>query len=282
MLSGENGVRRCLRRKFAADFELAREILALGYCVHDTLSMKNSGKFSELTKATCVGVYTKLCKQYHSICALCELGLTDDANILVRSMFESLLVVLFLLRQKVVFKHGNRKPPKDRLSVDFRAALYAAKQALNCQKISQAWLETPGLKRDGKKLKQRGDEQVAEARRVIGSDWIGWLKKGNMFGLSVEVMAKNLGLCKWYQSIYRLQSSGVHAADALHHLECDESMKMITPKLEPNCDSTTGPIHIATEWFVLATDLINRRFGLGHDEEIRSIMNRSRTLRRND
>ncbi len=108
MLPGEQTARRYLRRLFAEDFRLARQVLELGYKVHDSLCAEQSSKFSNVTKGICVGAYTKLCKQYRAIHALCELGLTKDAEILARATFEAFLVLLFLLRRRVRLNEGKR------------------------------------------------------------------------------------------------------------------------------------------------------------------------------
>lgn len=274
MLPGELATRRQLRKHFAVDFDFARRVLDLGYEVHKTLCDEKISKFGNVAKAACVGVHTKLCKQYRAIHTLCELGLTDDAEILVRSMFESSLVVLFLLRRRVVLRDGRRlppTPPKGGLTVKFRAKLFAADQALKEQKKVSAWLRTPGLKRHGKKLERFVNDWVDEEEKRLGAAWIRWLKRGNVFGLNIEVMARNLGLERWYAGIYRPQSSKVHASDAIDHLGWDDALAMITPKLEPDVDSTTDPLHLANVPFLMATDLINARFRLGYDDKIGAV-----------
>jgi hypothetical protein len=268
------GTRRALRTRFAVDFNFARRVLELGYEVDKSLCDEHSSKFGNEAKAVCIGVYTRLCKQYRGIHALCELGLTDDAEILVRSMFESSLVTLFLLRRRVVFRNGRRlppTPPKGGLTVAFRVKLFVADQALKERKMVRAWLGTPGLRRKGKSLAHPVNDRVATEEKRLGSQWMCWLKDGILLGLSVETMARNLGMARWYAQIYRPQSSKVHGSDALDHLDLDDVRQLITPKLGPDVDSTTEPLCLANELFLTATDVINRRFRLRYDDKIRDL-----------
>jgi hypothetical protein len=248
--------------------------LELGYRVHHALCAEETSRFGNLAKGISVGLYTKMCKQYRSIHALCELGLTDDAEILVRAMFEACLSVLFLLRSRVVLKQGKRSPPRPRggrLSVGFRAELYLADQFLQQEKWVRGWLSTTGLKRHGKRCEQAAADRVDTIRKRVGDDWLKWLKGGNAFGVPIEVMARNLRMERWYAAVYGPQSAKVHAADAEQHLEGDECLEIVTPKLEPDTTTTTMPLQLANILFIMATDLINDRFRLGHDEGIRSI-----------
>lgn len=274
MLPGEHRARQLLRRAFSSDFALARQVLELGYRVHHDLCEEETSRFGNLAKGICVGLYTKMCKQYRSIHALCELGLTDDAEILVRTMFETCLSVLFLLRKRAILRHGKRLPPKPiggQFSVSFRAELYTADQALQLDKRVRDWLSTTRLKRNGKRLECVATDWVDTARKAVGDDWLKWLKTGSTFGLSIEIMAKNLGMGIWYSAVYRPQSAKVHAADADQHLESDDFLPVITPKLKPNTTTTTMPLRLANILIMMAGDLINSRFRLGHDEGIRSI-----------
>jgi hypothetical protein len=274
MLPGEQAARQHLRQLFADDFQLAREVLELGYAVHNSLCAEHTSKFSNLTKGICVGTYTKLCKQYRSIHALCELGLTDDAQILVRATFEASLVVLFLLRHRVKLNNGRRKPPRPkggRLSVDFRAKLYGADQAVKMYKMIQSWLTTPGLKRSGRRNQKNADEAMNAARRDVGENWVDWLRGGNILGLPIEVLSRNLGFGPWYAAVYRHQSRKVHGADAIDHLDGDETSETITPDLRPDETTTTVPLSLANQLFIRVTDLINSRFDLGHEEAIRRV-----------
>ena len=188
--------------------------------------------------------------------------------------FEASLVTLSVLRRRIRLNDGKRKPPTPRgrrLSVDFRANLYAADVVLKRRKMIQSWLATPGLRRRGKKLEKYVNEDLEKARRAVGDDWIKRLQSGIILGLSVEVLSRNLGFATWYSAVYRPQSWKVHGADASEHLDWDEAFETITPNLGPDTKDATLPLFLANQLFMRVTDLINDRFQLGHSRAIRRI-----------
>lgn len=265
MLPGEEETRRILREEYAEDFQVAREILELASRVLGSLCADEPRRFGHLAKTLCVAGFTKLCKHYRSIHALCELGLTQDAGILLRTMFEAFLRVEFLLCRKPPAL--GRSAPKDRLTVSFRAKLYVLEDAIRLEKYVRMLKGNAELRSHGAQLEVESGQRLTEASTLVGQGWMDWLRNRTMFGLSTADMARELGWDDWYVGLYRWESRGVHASDFEQHLASDEH-GMITPTLYPDTETTTLPIRMANELLLATSDLVNERFRLCYGEPI--------------
>src|SRR5207248_168505 len=79
-----------------------------------------------------LGLFVKASLSFRGACLLCESGFDRTAAPIVRSMFETLLVIAFLLRKDLTlrsFKKGVGTPVNlwgETLTPDFRMAMYAA------------------------------------------------------------------------------------------------------------------------------------------------------------
>ena len=137
---------------------------------------------------------------------------------------------------------------------------------------SAAWFlgtGQPPLIPDPISLTPKSHQRLSEASNLVGQGWIDWLKKtrGNMFGLSVEAMARKLGYQDWYDGVYRFDSGGVHACDFEQFLAAEEQ-GVITPTLYPDAETTTLPMRMGGEVLLAATELASERFRLSYSQRI--------------
>jgi hypothetical protein len=274
MLPGEDETRRGLQKKFAEDFEIAREVLALAYEVLRTLLGEPCRRFSRFTKGTCIAGLTKLCNQYRSVHALCELGLTDDASIVLRAMFETFLRISFLLRRKTTLRCVNGLPSwasNERLSVNKRARLLVADIVSRQGK----WVENLSRIRRWRPIASNLKPVVARrlqiARQQVSQTLIPYLEKRNMCGLSIKDMACGLGLGVWYSVVYSQLSLGAHAADFDQFLEIDDANRLVEPRLYPDEKTTTFPVKMAADFLLAAIESIDNRWKLGRSTSIRAL-----------
>jgi hypothetical protein len=172
-------------------------------------------------------------------CQRCE---GFSANILARSLYETLLAVRFILKQRLRIiatgkngkyratlpSKGNRGTKLDSLSREQRAQLYALHAAFAYDRMVRDLAKTPGLKRAHKRLQARSaqtQQGQAALEQQIGPEWCSVLQNYpyTYSGLKVaqlaEVVDPNGRLRQWYVGPYGVQSGMVHAAAAHRHIE---------------------------------------------------------------
>jgi hypothetical protein len=217
----------------------------------------------------------KICKQYRSILVLCELGLVEDADVIARSLFESAVQTLFVLKRNIRLRRGWKnapKPPRGGFSAEFRAKLYLAHGVLNEQKRVRLCQNKRGLKRPTRRAVEPVNSMVKTAHHWLGRarmDWLGNDKSKAAFG--VEMMAANVGLGRWYDAVYRPQSAIAHAKDALHHLDVGDSQMTIDANLGADIERATVPLHLANAMCGHAAHAVNARFRLGFDATLKKL-----------
>ena len=278
MLPEEKDIREAIREALPDQFSLADQFLQLGYSVFDSLCSDGARGDIKVAKTQVIGLWTKECKQYRSIRALCELGLTEDADVLLRSSFEASLVLMFLCRDDFVLRRGNKQapsPPGSNFDMPFRAELYRACIYIQRQKLVRRMLDTPGLEAEGQSLEQAVAQDVRNTEYLLGEEWMKWLRDGIIAGLSVEQMASVFKLQEWYVRIYKPQSAGIHAVDAYDHLDIDDTRGIITPKLDPDVEGAKACLMKANMPFWIGMAVINDAFSLPFEEEIRALKTRN-------
>ena len=274
MRPGEQATKRTIRRRFPEDFEYSEKLLVAAHELHDLLCAKDVRTTQNHAKCVAVGLWMKICKQYRSILVLCELGLVEDAEVIARSLFESELWALFVAKRNVRLRRGWKstpKRPRGGLSMEFRAELYSAREALNKQKRLNVWKNKRGLKRVAHRISEAVTRMVQDAESLVGADWMAWLRDKSSGAFKVETMAQNLGLSRWYDAAYRPQSTIVHAGDALTHLDPGNAPMEIDAQLGADIEQAAGPIRLANAMCVHAAEVINARFRLGFDKTMEDL-----------
>ncbi|OHB78776.1 MAG: hypothetical protein A2V98_21665 [Planctomycetes bacterium RBG_16_64_12] len=269
MRPGEASTRRTIRRRYTKDFAYSEELLTAAHKLHGLLCDKDVPPAQKCSKVVAVGLWMKLCKQYRSILVLCELGLVKDAEVVARSLFESAVQTLFVLKRNIRLRRGWRnapKPPRRGFSAEFRAKLYLARNALNLRKQVNVWQSKRGLRRATRPAVKPVAGMVKTAQSWLGPAWINWLESDKCkAAFTVEMMAVNVGLGRWYDGVYRPQSAVAHANDALDNLDLGKRPMTIDAHLRPDIERATVPLRLANVMCVHAAHAVNARFGLGFD-----------------
>jgi hypothetical protein len=113
---------------------------------------------------------------------------------------------------------------------------------------------------------------VASAEKMIGHDWMKWLRGPQAKGaFGVEAMAENVGRHRWYDTVYRTQSRTVHAADALWHLEPGTVPTTIDAHIVADGELAAMPLHLAIALFGETARLIDWRFGLRMQQQLKEL-----------
>lgn len=195
---------------------------------------------------TMMGLLTKACKTFRSVHILCERGLIDDANALVRVLMENTVAIAFILQKK----------PRERVRI------YHAYTLVQDIKMLNDWKNTPGLKRKVSKklIKQANDALTASTKGLPeGTDFKHhWSGKRNL----QEVM-KELRVYVMYATLYRFTSSVIHASDFGAHFTIEQESGDHICEIEPKAQGFKVPFHAARELLWNAANQIDHRLGLG-------------------
>lgn len=193
-----------------------------------------------------MGLLTKACKTFRSIQILCERGLIEDANALVRVLMENTVAIAFILQKK----------PRE------RARIYYAHTIAQSIKILNDWKITPGLKRKVTKkvIKEANDALAAGAKGLpVGTDFKHhWSGKRNL-----QEAVKALRGDVMYATQYRFTSSIAHASDFGAHVEIEQASGDRIWQIEPRAQGFEAPCYAARELLWNAANRIDQRLGLG-------------------
>ena len=271
MRSGEFTAKRTIRRRYAEDFAYSERLLVEAHRIHRVLCERDVPPGQNSAKTVAVGLWMKTCKQYRSVLVLGELGLVEDAEVIVRSLFETTIQTAFVLKRNIRLSRGwgtAPKAPHGGYSTEFRARLYLARQVVNEEKRTKAWHGRVGLKTSARRVSDAVAEKVRIVETWLGPAWVEWLRCRSMAAFKVETMAGNVGLARWYHAVYGPQSTIAHAGDALTHLRATDDATTIDAKLGADIDSVPGPLHLANAMCGLAARFVNSRFRLGLDRTL--------------
>ncbi len=250
MRAGEQVTRRAIRRRFPKNFEYSEKLLAAAHELHGLLCDKDVRPSQNHAKCVVVGLWMKMCKQYRSIIVLCELGLVEDAEVIARCLFESAVQTHFVLKRWPKRCQGWASAPGLPKSIELRADIYLARYALEQQKRLNVWKDSHGCKRVARKITRPIADMVDAAESMIGTAWMSWLRDTKFSAaFRVETMARNVGLHRWYDTVYRPQSAITHSNDALDHLDPGEEPLTIDSQIRADIDRAVEPLHLANALF---------------------------------
>lgn len=213
----------------------------------DSWTIQNTRGINRTVVETMIGLLTKAAKTFRAIQVLCERGLHDDANALVRVLMETTVAIAFILQKK----------SKE------RTLIYHAHVMAQNIKMLNDWKNTPGLKRKATKamLKQANEELAVSMKRLpLGTDVKRhWSGKANL-----QEAVKALRGDVMYASLYRFTSSISHASDFGAHFEADPASDDLLWEIEPQVRGFEAPSYAARELLWNAANRIDQRLGLGY------------------
>ncbi len=265
MLPGGEKAKECIRTKFTKEFANTSGILELELQVIDTHCKAANEAGPQRAEIISIAALTKLAHQHFAVCVLCERGLVGEADLIVRAMFEVVLVIRGLLSEGLELP---KRSPEQRPSVELRAKLVLAKMAIDRKKYSRT---NPSL---SSTAMQNADTRVKDAKSLLGPQWFECASKWEgWFGFRGRDLAKKVGLEEYYDVVYRWQSSSHHASDLDHFvLFADEGFEGSDQKVEsrwfPDCELASSPMELARELVRLAMLEVDRHFDLKLRQEI--------------
>lgn len=183
----------------------------------------------------------KACKTYRSVLHLSQIGASYDADVLVRTLFETTLATLFVVFRNVALEIPDF--PDDELTSDCRARVYLA---FGTMQEYRDFLRKRFDPRFGTAIaitEERLRRSSEKAESVIGPFWASRQKRSRTYsGFKLNDLAEKLDpmLSKWYAGIYAHQSLPTHALDAANHVQFDE----IDGQMMPRWQSTIYEVKI--------------------------------------
>ncbi len=228
------------------------------------------------------------CRQFRTVVELCRIGEGANANIIGRSLFETVLAAHFILAEKfyIVLKpklskrHGNppkRTPlkwtarprqPGDRcrtMSREKRALIFQAHCMAQGYDIAEA-IGTHIFVDTGKQL-TLDPKPLKDARKRIGPEWeyIQSHYPKTYSGLTLKALAEAAGhwFPIWYESMYPDQSRNVHGVDPISHLNIDQATGEVEGGWFSNDMTIKTALYCANLLFLAFTSCLNENIGLG-------------------
>ncbi len=149
------------------------------------------------------------------------MGHNADADILLRSLYETALATRFVFGSKRR-KTAPKLPdiPRRFSAMDFRAMLYVAAVDISLLKMLTQARDVVGAKRNARYRFKEVAERVSQIEGVIGKDWVKSIWKANSYsGTSVRGLASWCGMEAYHIQVYGLQSTRAHGASATELVE---------------------------------------------------------------
>jgi hypothetical protein len=237
------------------------------------------------------------CRHFRSIvehCGRCE---ALNANIIARSLFETVLAQQFVLGKRIritvepilvnglpaqtqagkprfAAKVGSRntaQAARPSLPRTLRANLYWAHVCIDDQRAAEKLRKVPGLKRAAVVIENGIDYSLTSAFEAkIGPQWSYILRNRphSYSGLSVADLAKSLHsrFTMWYESIYHVQSRMAHGTDALQQLEPSSDGRP-TPSCLSSEAEVEGALRSGIAMFLANLCILQNNIGFGPEVE---------------
>jgi hypothetical protein len=187
---------------------------------------------------------TQACRLYRSIIEECHRSEGLCANVLARSLYETLISLRFVLKRSLriiiapsspgAVTHVARAPSRNNRAIgnaaltrEHRASLYLLHVQFESERLLRKCGATPRSQRALRLKRLRSDPAAQSARaameQFVGPEWVYVLshEPHTYSGLSIESLARLVGpnrkLGQWYAGHYHIQSGMVHTAVALRH-----------------------------------------------------------------
>lgn len=217
----EDQAREVIRERLGPEFEVAAEVFDLAISLFKgRVTMNPAANLDDDVVVNVLGLLVKACKQHRGIVLLVEAGLDDVSISNVRMLFETMAAVRFLTLPSIALtRDGKPLPPVPgkELTIDFRSSLYRANEAFQHRKFQQGIAKLDGDVPAG--LRKQVDDACAGWEADLGPEWTKRVSAQGYAGVHLKDLSQSLGLGGLYATIYRLGSSGVHAADSAEHSE---------------------------------------------------------------
>lgn len=277
-LPHEDELREHIRQQLATELRVTSDLLDLGTGILQGRVRPDADVDIEALELTlCLGLLRKACHQHRAVVALSEIGLGDVAESNGRMLLETALAVHFLTREVVTLKRDGKPLPDVTgypLTRHFRAKLYLAHDAFSRLKTLSAMAEAgnhngPDVERVLESAKEDKKAEIAG----IGKEWAERLESAGTFaGVKIHHLAESLGQTFLYKTFYKPACHGVHAADALKHVDVGErSGGGLSWRVTSSPGGVAEALVFSSLMFREVLMAINERLGLGIVDQLNEL-----------
>jgi hypothetical protein len=294
---GENERREEVANNLRGFFNVA-ESLHNFWLNHPKVYWIEKSKLPPLITTVAVMLDIQASRLFRSAIEECKRCQGYSANIIARSLFETVLAMRFVLARKLLRLAVDRAkttagtPKVDSagnsvfyckrvtsstpraliryLSQKKRASLFLASACFKDARSSQKLKAIPHMRRKVRKLAQMTNALISSYEKAIGAEWSSILRNSHSYsGLNVETLSKVMGKSfdRWYQLIYHFQSVNVHAGDPMRHLRRsdDEKLQVVYLSTDGEIRQALAP---AITMFLIAIDTLQQSIGYGPDVDL--------------
>jgi hypothetical protein len=275
MLPDEGNNRESIRKAYGRCLDLGAVFVGAGAkaielcCENKTLDTR-AMRFG-------LGMLAMSTRRLRAIIALLELGLVEDAEILLRSLFESLLAFRFVFRRQRALQRCSPglqqalkrwpKIPSTMPAPVFRALLYDAHEMFQTANTFKEGKSVKGIARRCASSERRIAPIVTGVAKLIGP-WHAILtnRPYTYSGLTVAQLAELYGLQKLHRSVYALMSIKTHGGRATQSVTVDGEQGGVRMHGEIEMLSTVALTSMAVFGMLLGD--ANRAFALKQEASL--------------
>lgn len=294
---GENDYEAFLQQELTWNFAFARRLYA-HWLPHEREKWLNRSRFRWPTLDAAMIIDLQICRQFRSLYDECSRGEAICAAIITRSLFESILALLFVLKPRLyivvdpeIDKSGahkktpdgelkyrafspSRKHPKSssaHLPRHQRASMYLLHRKLQDIAMPER-LHDAGMKRLSRTVAKNAmiAETLSTSKAVLGPEWTYILKSSmNYSGLSVSGLADLFGPATsgWYKTIYAIQSGSVHANEPSALFIPNDNDSHIQPSYFSMAAEVKLVLNAGIGLFLAGTHILQDQIGFGELNE---------------
>jgi Family of unknown function (DUF5677) len=286
MMPDESENKQKVLNSFPEIFVGAATLISLGVELMDRMKPPDFQGLNGRTFILIRSFVARQIQQFRAIVAVCEIGLHDSGEVLIRSLFEGILAIRFVLYEPInankcshglLKRRGELPPiPNGKAGADFRAVLYAGSRLIKMLRDGQAVVDIPeyamaipGAVLDGLRT------DIVKIEREIGPQWTAEYSKKNFTysGLSIRQLAESCDLKEFYLKMYPLLCATSHAHDGLSFVR-DVSNDTFEFRLTGRIDKVETALQCAGALLAMSLDDISAVFA----PDLRAAINRCAQL----
>jgi len=249
MLPYETDAETYIAKTYKTQFERMNALhdVVVGMMTVPTWRPKRPKQYTPYVLTTIVGLLVKALKTFRAIQILLERGLYEDANALMRVLFETTMAGLYILQR----------------DSQQRSQVFHAHSLSQFVKMLNHWKQTKGIKRKTKKAHidatKTGITRLMQGVPSTMDHEVHWSgKKGKLISVTKELKVEIM-----YALLFRFTSSVTHATDVGAQFDVDPQTEEFIWRIDPRVNDLDGPCITARQLLWVLAERINRTFGLG-------------------
>lgn len=210
----------------------------------------------------------KATKTFRSVMALVEIGASHDADILNRTLYETAVATVFVVRPAVSLQLKDFADAQ--LTRELRAKIYIAYGPIKKLDEYERHANNPMFQSiivEGPQM-QKHRVAAATAESMVGAYWAKRIKKNRRgySGFALKDLAGKLDqdFVRWYEAVYGEQSKATHAYDAVKHVQFDGD-RMI-PKWHTSIHDVQGAILFGGSLLVKCFDELHKAYDFSDND----------------